>query len=118
MLPAFVPGLELSGRLYREAVRPLLARHFPRLAHTAALIGPGSEVLGFDTVRSTDHDWGPRLQLFLRPDDLADFGAKVSDLLADRLPTTIAGYSTNLVAIGDHGTRHMRPARGRIQHGV
>lgn len=118
MPPAFISGVELSSRLYQEAVRPLLARHFSRLAHTAALIGPGSEVLGFDTVRSTDHDWGPRLQLFLHPDDLAEYGAKVSDLLAERLPTAIAGYSTNLVPIGDQGTRHMQPARGRIRHGV
>ncbi|MEU6153266.1 DUF4037 domain-containing protein [Actinosynnema sp. NPDC047251] len=118
MPPAFVSGVELSGRLYHEAVRPLLSRHFPGLTHTAALIGPGSEVLGFDTARSTDHDWGPRLQLFLRPDDLAEHGAAISDVLAERLPTGIAGYSTNLVPIGDHGTRHLRPARGPIQHGV
>lgn len=116
--PAFVCGAELSGRLYGEAVHPLLSRHFPGLAHTAALIGPGSEVLGFDTARSTDHDWGPRLQLFLGPGELAEHGARISDMLAERLPATIAGYSTNLVPIGDQGTRHMRPAHGRIQHGV
>jgi hypothetical protein len=79
----FVPGVELSGRLYREAVRPLLTEHFPAPAHTAALIGYGSEVLGFDTVRSTDHNWGPRLLLFLPPDDLA-----VARLLAERLPAS------------------------------
>ncbi|MFD2415371.1 DUF4037 domain-containing protein [Amycolatopsis pigmentata] len=118
MSPAFISGVELSGRLYDEAVHPLLSQHFPGLAHTATLIGPGSEVLGFDTARSTDHDWGPRLQLFLHPDDLAEHGARISDILAEQLPTTIAGYSTNLVPIGDQGTRHMRPALGRIQHGI
>ncbi|MET9263880.1 DUF4037 domain-containing protein [Amycolatopsis sp. NPDC004079] len=110
--------MELSDRLYREAVHPLLSRHFPGLTHTAALIGAGSEVLGFDTVRSTDHDWGPRLQLFLRPDDLAEYGTRISEVFAERLPATIAGYPTNLVPTGDHGTRHMRPALGRVQHGV
>jgi hypothetical protein len=30
-------------------VRPLMDRHYPGLPHAAALIGPGSEVLGFDT---------------------------------------------------------------------
>ncbi|MER6668052.1 DUF4037 domain-containing protein [Amycolatopsis japonica] len=118
MPPAFVSGVELSSRLYGEAVHPLLSRYFPGLAHTAALIGPGSEVLGFDTVRSTDHDWGPRLHLFLRPDDLAEHGARISDMLAERLPATIAGYSTNMVPTGEQGTRHMRPALGRVQHGV
>jgi hypothetical protein len=29
------------------------------------LIGSGSEVLGFDTERSTDHGWGPRLKVFI-----------------------------------------------------
>ncbi|MGO1055248.1 DUF4037 domain-containing protein [Crossiella sp. CA198] len=118
MPPAFIPGVELAARLYREAVRPLLDRHFPGLAHSAALIGPGSEVLGFDTARSTDHDWGPRLQLFLHPTDLAEHGVEVSGLLAERLPTAIAGYPTNLVPTGERGTRHLRPTSGPVQHGV
>jgi hypothetical protein len=59
----FVPGLQLSRAFYAEAVRPLLDEEFPGLRHAAARLGPGSEVLGFDTERSTDHDWGPRLEL-------------------------------------------------------
>jgi hypothetical protein len=62
----FVPGLRLSERFYREAVRPVLDSEFPDLPHSAALIGTGSEVLGFDTEMSTDHDWGPRVLLFLQ----------------------------------------------------
>ena len=67
----FIPGLALSRLFYTEQVRPLLDASFPGLAHTAALIGSGSDVLGFDTPRSTDHDWGPRLQLFLADSGLA-----------------------------------------------
>ncbi|MFS8101806.1 DUF4037 domain-containing protein [Lentzea alba] len=118
MAPEFIPGLELAGRFYREAVRPLLDRHFTGLAHTAALIGPGSEVLGFDTAQSTDHDWGPRLQLFLHPGDLARYGAEVRTVLARHLPADIAGYSTNLVPTGERGTVHMRPVDGLVRHGV
>ena len=62
-----VPGLELAGAYYRDAVRPLLGG----VPHSAALLGWGSEVLGFDTERSTDHGWGPRLQVFVAPDDVA-----------------------------------------------
>ena len=58
--PDFLPGLALSRALYEEAVRPLLAETLPGRPHGAALLGAGSEVLGFDTARSTDHDWGPR----------------------------------------------------------
>jgi len=103
----FLPGVELSERLYHDAVRPLLEQHFPGLVHTAALIGAGSEVLGFDTERSTDHDWGPRLQLFLRAEDIAEHGGKI----AARLPATIAGYPIQqgvvIAELGDWLTGHL-----------
>lgn len=35
-----------------EQVNPLLEEAFPALPYAAALIGPGSEVLGFDTFGS------------------------------------------------------------------
>jgi hypothetical protein len=91
----FIPGVELARLFYIEAVRPLLDAHVPRLRHTAALIGPGSEVLGFDTPRSIDHDWGPRLQLFLA-DEAAAAGAtaQVGELLTARLPAEFRGYLT------------------------
>ena len=55
---------ELSGGFYREVVRPLLGD----VRHGAALLGWGSGVLGYDTARSTDHGWGPRLLVFVGPD--------------------------------------------------
>ena len=56
-----MPGIELSRRYYREVVGPLLGA----VPHAAALLGSGSEVLGFDDEVSPDHDFGPRLQVFL-----------------------------------------------------
>ncbi len=97
MTAEFIPGLELSRLFYTEQVRPLLDASFPGLAHTAALIGWGSDVLGFDTPRSTDHDWGPRLQLFL-----ADSGpaAEISAMLAATLPGQFRGFPTVFAASG------------------
>src|SRR6266567_3385219 len=66
---AFLPGTMLAGRYYLEVVRPLLDGHAPGLEHSAALIGWGSDVLGFDSPRSTDHNWGPRCLIFLGPGD-------------------------------------------------
>ncbi len=55
-MPLFLPGLELAQRFYQEAVQPILAMSFPMLPYGAALLGSGSDVLGFDTPMSTDHD--------------------------------------------------------------
>src|SRR4051794_37224036 len=82
--PDFIPGLELSRRFYTEAVRPVLDAAIPALAHSAARIGSGSEVLGFDTPRSADHEWGPRLQLFLSPADVTHHGHHIEKLLSER----------------------------------
>ena len=65
-MASFVPGLELAESFYTEVIGPRLVG----LTHSAALIGTGSEVLGYDDVRSTDHGWGPRLQVFVREPDV------------------------------------------------
>ncbi|MBE3010957.1 DUF4037 domain-containing protein [Microbispora sp. NEAU-D428] len=113
-----VRGLELSRRFYLEAVAPLLARRFGGLTHTAALLGPGSEVLGYDTERSTDHDWGPRLQLFLGPEDAAAHGEAVDTALAESLPPRFLGYPTNFGPPASDGTRRMETTDGPRRHGV
>ncbi len=110
MTKTFIPGLELARSFYAEVVRPLLDTHVPGLVHTAALIGPGSEVLGFDTPRSTDHDWGPRLQLFLPDEAAAGAAAQVGELLAARLPAEFRGYPTVFAQSG------ARPGRRPTHH--
>lgn len=82
--PAFVPGLQLAGRLYADVVAPLLGER----PHSAALLGSGSEVLGFDTERSTDHGWGPRLQVFVPEPDVEGSRA----LIDGGLPETFEGW--------------------------
>jgi len=78
--PAFVPALQLSAAFYREAVQPLLAGH----PHAAALLGWGSDVLGYDTERSTDHGWGPRLLVFPRDGDrVQEWTARLDEQLPD-----------------------------------
>ncbi|MFD6417651.1 DUF4037 domain-containing protein [Streptomyces sp. NPDC060194] len=97
MSPVFLPGLELSRVLYEDAVRPILDDAFPHLSYAAARVGPGSEVLGFDTARSADHDWGPRLELFLSPDDADAYADDIRHVLAARLPAEVRGWPTHFV---------------------
>ena len=99
----FVPGLRLAGEFYAEAVRPLLDAEFPGLRYAAALLGPGSEVLGFDTERSTDHDWGPRLLVFGEDEEAERLGGAVDEMLARRLPHTFGGYPVAFDVTRDPG---------------
>jgi hypothetical protein len=98
----FIPGLELSAAFYQEAVEPILSRRFPYLAYAAARIGPGSDVLGFDDQRSTDHFWGPLLNLFLSNDDLESYGEQIKQVLANELPFEVHGFPTNCRPFGGH----------------
>jgi hypothetical protein len=65
-VPTFEPGIELNRGFYDDVVGPLLAP----FRHSAALIGSGSQVLGYDTGRSTDHGWGPRITVFTERADV------------------------------------------------
>jgi hypothetical protein len=93
MATPFIPGLELARQFHAEVVGPLLEQSFPGMAYSAALIGGGSDVLGFDSARSTDHNWGPRLQVFLAPGDAGRAG-EITGLMASRLPATFRGWPT------------------------
>lgn len=110
----FVPGLQLNTRFYWEVVRPLVLRFAPDVRHSAALIGYGSDVLGFDTPMSTDHNWGPRLQLFLAADDHARYAADLADYLRRELPATFMDYSVHFSRPdpNDNGTQTAAPYTG------
>ncbi|WP_427892404.1 DUF4037 domain-containing protein [Kribbella sp. GL6] len=62
---AFLPAQELSAGFYADVVAPVLAG----TGHAAGLLGWGSDVLGYDTSRSMDHDWGPRLVVLVDEPD-------------------------------------------------
>jgi hypothetical protein len=89
----FIQGLELCRLFYWEVVRPLLDAKYPGIPHSAALIGTGSEVLGFDTAVSTDHDWGPHVILFLTEQEYAAVSESLLPGLLDALPDSFHGYT-------------------------
>ena len=81
-------GLELAQRFWAEAVRPVIDELLPGRPRAAALFGNGSEVLGFDDERSTDHGFGPRVMVLIDGVDTAG----ITDELDQRLPETFAGF--------------------------
>jgi hypothetical protein len=115
----FVSGLQLSGFFYGEAVGPILSTRFPGIEHSAALIGPGSEVLGYDSARSTDHEWGPRLLLFLSERDHAAYPDPIAETLRHELPREFRGYPTHFGEPDEEGIRlPEKEASGPVEHKV
>lgn len=94
-----IPGLDLSRFFYRDVVAPLLDR-----PHTACLIGEGSEVLGYDDAMSRDHEWGPRLQLFVQAADVDH----VRDAISSGLPDEYCGFPTSWFSL----------LEGRVDHHI
>lgn len=94
-MPNFMPGLELSERFFIDAIQPLMDGQFPHLAYSAARLGWGSDVIGFDTPMSMDHGWGPKITLFLLESDYEAYHTLIDNYLANHLPFTICGFPTH-----------------------
>ncbi len=115
----FISGLDLCEEFYFRYVKPILHEDFPRLEYSCGLLGPGSDVLGFDDVLSQDHDWGPRLILFLRADDHKTLSPSIDRSLRQKLPADCLGYSTSFGEPDPIGVRLMKPApAGEINHRI
>jgi hypothetical protein len=100
-------GIELSRRFYDEVVGPWLARDFPGLQHAAALIGYGSELLGFDDAMSQDHNFGPRVIVILSEADFAARAAEIVVAFRGAAPAAFRGHP-----MGFHNRPHPSPHRG------
>jgi hypothetical protein len=99
-LSTFIPGIELSRLFFQEAVRTVLSREYPGLQYAAALLGAGSEVLGFDDEMSTDHCWGPRIDLLLPDEASPERKLRIAAMLHDALPDEFRGYPTRFTPPG------------------
>lgn len=115
---SFIKGKTLSEQFFREIVFDILSKEFPGLNYAAGLMGHGSEVLGFDTERSTDHDWGPRVMIFLREGDM-DLAEEIMPAMTRHLPKTFKGYPTQFRQVGE-GVQVMaeQDPEGSLNHRV
>lgn len=94
-MPEFIPGLDLSEAFYQDAVQPLMSTYYPGMIYSAGRLDWGSDVLGFDTPMSMDHGWGPKLTLFLAPEDHASRHQALHDFFAHNLPLKFKGFPTH-----------------------
>lgn len=95
----FIKGSDLNRGFYFDIVKPIIDKQYPNLKYSAALIGHCSDVLGFDDYKSTDHVWGPRLQIFLQEDDFYIMKDKLDILFKYKLPFEYKGFPTNYKAV-------------------
>ncbi len=97
-MATFLPGRELARLFYEDVVSSLAGR----VTHSASLLGSGSDVLGFDTERSTDHGWGPRLQLFVADGDVAGLREQVERGLPEEFHGRPTRFGWDEVPVSHH----------------
>ena len=94
----FIPGLELASKFYEETVRPILESVFSGVPYSAALIGTGSEVLGFDTEMTADHHSRAESDVVFGGErDYERQAGAITESLRQKLPLKFRGYSGQLL---------------------
>ncbi|MBN2228160.1 MAG: DUF4037 domain-containing protein [Candidatus Thorarchaeota archaeon] len=114
----FIPGLELCETFFKEAVKPIMEEFYPDLVYSAAHMGSGSDVLGFDTPQSMDHGWGPRLILFLRETEANSYREMLDQTFRQNLPYEIRGFPTNFAKHEDGSLMMTSITKGPVNHAI
>jgi uncharacterized protein DUF4037 len=96
VVTGFRSALEVSGGFYADVIRPVVS-----VPHAAGLLGWGSDVLGYDTERSMDHGWGPRVQVFV--DDVEP----VREAIEANLPEEYDGHPVRFGWDAQEATHHI-----------
>jgi len=88
-----VKGLELARGYFSEAALPAFRDRAPQAVSRLAfgLAGPGSDCHGFDDEVSRDHDWGPRVCVWV-PEELYREQGQALQGIYDDLPREFMGY--------------------------
>lgn len=115
-MPDVISGMDLNQLFYEQVVAPILGSHFPELKYSAALIGWGSDVLGYDDPQSTDHNWGVRFQLFLIEQDYDSYLKSIHEVLDHTLPSEFHGYPLAFELVGGIDPRMEYPSQKHNIH--
>ncbi|PDS45515.1 hypothetical protein CO662_13390 [Rhizobium anhuiense] len=110
-------GIELSRGFYTDIVRPWLSEAAPELRYSAALIGYGSELIGFDDEVSKDHNWGPRVHILLSRDDFGNCARRLVDEFSKFAPADYLGEPIGWRS-RPHPASNSVEAAGALGHGL
>ncbi|GMA60444.1 DUF4037 domain-containing protein [Alicyclobacillus fastidiosus] len=94
---SYISGIELARGFYFDIVQNLIDS-----PHAAALLGEGSEVLGYDQPRSMDHAFGPRMQIFVHSTEIDT----ISNAVERGLPKEYKGYPVQFYSWQDERVKH------------
>lgn len=88
-------GISLSEAFFRDCVAPLVAKRpaWDLQSFSAAILGDGSEVLGYADEISQDHNFSPRVLLFLEDETYDRVGPALLDDLRKALPASYRGHT-------------------------
>ncbi len=94
-------GLQLARQFYFDCVQQVIAERLPELndRYAAGLIGYGSDVLGNDDELSTDHEWGPRLHIFIDKDLHRKHASRMDKVFNEFLPASFEGFPTIRISV-------------------
>lgn len=110
-------GIALSRAFYIDVVRPWLEVVAPDLRYSAALIGYGSELLGFDDETSKDHNWGPRVHIYLSRDRFDDHARRLVEDFSKVAPSHYRGEPIGWRS-RPHPPANGAEAAGALEHGL
>src|SRR4051794_18503207 len=98
----FRSAAEVGAGFHAEVIAPLLGD----VGYAAGLLGWGSDVLGYDTARSMDHGWGPRLVVLVDEADVA----QVRQTIDAGLPDSYEGFAVRFGWDSYEPTHHVTVA--------
>lgn len=110
-------GIELSSGFYADIVRPWLSEVAPELRYSAALIGYGSELLGFDDELSRDHNWGPRVHIIVTQADFDEHARRLVTQFSNVAPPAYLGEPIGWRS-RPHPAANGAEAAGALEHGL
>jgi len=90
-------GLEVSKEFISTLLLPLLQEALPDVYErlSVAVVGTGSDVLGYDDQLSRDHHWGPRANVMYLREDRDRIVGPLHAVLDEKLPDSFQGFEVH-----------------------